>query len=82
MTGPTSLKVTNIESNLWETPRLARSISMGGSGTGGVFRAGDIEALREEARRRLEESQNNSAVNSLLQARVDLYQRSRCRSHK
>ena len=40
---------------------------MGGSGTGGVFRADDIEALREEARRRLEESQNDSAVNSMLQ---------------
>ena len=40
---------------------------MGGSGTGGVFRESDMEALREEARRRLEESQNDSAVNSLLQ---------------
>ncbi len=40
---------------------------MGGSGTGGVFRESDIEALREEAQRRLEESQNDSAVNLLLQ---------------
>ena len=39
---------------------------MGGSGTGGVFRADDIEALRGEARRRLEESQNDSSVNVLL----------------
>ena len=40
---------------------------MGGSGSGGVFTGGDIEALREEARRRLGDSQNDSAVNSLLQ---------------
>ena len=40
---------------------------MGGSGAGGVFRESDIESLREEARRRLEESQADSAVNSLLQ---------------
>ena len=40
---------------------------MGGSGSGGVFTGGDIEDLREEARRRLGESQNDAAVNSLLQ---------------
>ena len=40
---------------------------MGGSGSGGIFRESDIESLREEARRRLQESQNDSAVNSLLQ---------------
>ena len=40
---------------------------MGGSGAGGIFRGSDIESLREEARRRLEESQIDSAVNSLLQ---------------
>ena len=40
---------------------------MGGSGAGGVFRESDIESLREEARRRLEESQTDSAVNSVLQ---------------
>ena len=40
---------------------------MGGSGAGGFLRESDIEALREEARRRLEESQIDSAVNSLLQ---------------
>ena len=38
---------------------------MGGSG--GVFTGRDIDDLREEARRRLEESQNESGVNSLLQ---------------
>ena len=38
---------------------------MGGSG--GVIRASDVEALREEARQRLQDSQNDSAVNSLLQ---------------
>ena len=40
---------------------------MGGSGSGGIIRESDIEFLREEARRRLQESQNDSAVNSLLQ---------------
>ena len=40
---------------------------MGGSGTGGFIRGSDIEDLREEARRRLEDSQVDSAVNSLLQ---------------
>ena len=40
---------------------------MGGSGTGGFFRDSDIDSLREEARQRLEESQNESSVNSLLQ---------------
>ena len=40
---------------------------MGGSGTGGFFRESDIESLREEARRLLQESQTDSAVNSLLQ---------------
>ena len=40
---------------------------MGGSGTGGFIRDSDIEDLREEARRRLEESKVDSAVNSLLQ---------------
>ena len=39
---------------------------MGGSGTGGIF-ASDIASVLEEARRRLQESQVDSAVNSLLQ---------------
>lgn len=38
---------------------------MGGSG--GVIGASDVEALREEARQRLQDGQNDSAVNSLLQ---------------
>lgn len=41
---------------------------MGGSGGGGsYFRASDIEALREEAKRRLEQSRINAMVNSFLQ---------------
>ena len=40
---------------------------MGGSGTGGVFGASDVMALQEEARQRLEDSRNDSAVNSMLQ---------------
>ena len=40
---------------------------MGGSVTGDFFRESDIDSLREEARQRLEESQNDSSVNSLLQ---------------
>lgn len=39
---------------------------MGGSGSGGVFSEGDIEVLREEARRRLRDSQHDTAVNSIL----------------
>ena len=40
---------------------------MGGSGTGGIIKQSDIDSLQQEARQRLEESQNDSAVNSLLQ---------------
>ena len=42
---------------------------MGGSGggTGSYFSAHDAKALEEQARRRLEQSRLESAVNSLLQ---------------
>ena len=43
---------------------------MGGSG--GVIRASDVEDLREEARQRLQDSQHDSAVNSMLQQELTL----------
>ena len=45
---------------------------MGGIGTGGVLEDSDINALRLEALRRLEDSRNNTAINSLLQRELVL----------
>ena len=45
---------------------------MGGIGTGGVLEESDINALRLEALRRLEDSQNDTAINSLLQRELVL----------
>ena len=45
---------------------------MGGIGTGGVLEESDINALKAEARRRLEESQNDAAINSWLHQELAL----------
>ena len=45
---------------------------MGGIGTGGVLEESDINALKAEARRRLEDSQNDSAINSCLHQELAL----------
>ncbi len=37
---------------------------MGGIGTGGVLEESDINALREEALRRLEDNQNDTAIST------------------
>ena len=45
---------------------------MGGIGAGGVLEESDIDALKAEARRRLEDSQNDSAINSWLHQELAL----------
>ena len=43
---------------------------MGGSGGGSYLRAGDIEALRDEAKQRLEKSRNDAEINTFLQQQL------------